>query len=155
MTRIPPCPRQAHWELPADPSVAAKCRALVRETLAEWGLHDLIDDVVVVVTELLGNAIIHGGPPIHLVLHAGQGTLAGSVTDRGDGWPRLCAAGTELEHGRGLCIVAALTDRWGVEPVLGGSGKTIWFTCASRSPGTARAPSPGVLEPPSVGGRYR
>ena len=123
----PPCPREAQWELPADLSVTAKCRAMVRETLAEWDLHDLVDDVVAVVTELLGNAIIHGGPPIRLVLRAGRHTLTGSVTDLGDGWPRLRTTGTDLENGRGLMIVAALTDRWGVEPVPAG-GKTIWFT---------------------------
>jgi anti-sigma regulatory factor (Ser/Thr protein kinase) len=166
MTSIPSSPREARWELPADPSVMAKCRAMVREALAEWRLPDLIDDVVVVVTELLGNAIIHGGPPIRVVLTAGEGTVTGSVTDGGAGWPRFCTAGTELEHGRGLRIVAALTERWGVEPVPSGAGKTIWFTCArhpseaarppsesARPPSseTARGPSPGTARPSSSG----
>ncbi|MEU8266889.1 ATP-binding protein [Sphaerisporangium sp. NPDC049002] len=132
MTGIPSCPCEARWELPADPSVTAKCRAMVREALTEWNLHDLVDDVVVVVTELLGNAIIHGAPPIHLALRAGPGMLTGAVTDGGEGWPRVRAAGTELEHGRGLRIVTALTDLWGVQHVPAGGGKTIWFTCVLR-----------------------
>lgn len=133
MTGIPSCPCEARWELPADPSVTAKCRAMVRDTLAEWKLYDLIDDVLIVVTELLANALIHGGPPIHLILSLGEGALIGSVTDRGEGWPRLRRAEDELEHGRGLRIVAALTDRWGVEPVVAGAGKTIWFACRMRA----------------------
>jgi anti-sigma regulatory factor (Ser/Thr protein kinase) len=144
MTSIPSCPREARWELPADPSVTAKCRALVREALTEWNLNDLTDDVVVVVTELLGNALIHGGPPIHLALSAGQSTLTGAVTDGGAGWPRLRVAGMDLEHGRGLRIVTALTDRWGVEPVPGGAGKTIWFTCSRRPAVPSRPPPEGL-----------
>ncbi|WP_405140494.1 ATP-binding protein [Sphaerisporangium sp. NBC_01403] len=140
MTSVPSCPCEARWELPADPSVTAKCRAMVREALTEWNLNDLADDVVVVVTELLGNALIHGAPPIHLALRAGPGTLTGAVTDGGDGWPRVRAAGTDLEHGRGLRIVTALTDVWGVESVPAGAGKTIWFTCGSRRPESAGPP---------------
>lgn len=143
MTGIPSCPCEARWELPADPSVTAKCRALVREALTEWSLHDLIDDVVIVVSELLGNALIHGDPPIHLALRADQGTLTGSVSDGGAGWPRLRTAGPELENGRGLRIVTALTDRWGVEPVEGGGGKTIWFTRDHPLARTAERRRPG------------
>ncbi|WP_214413067.1 ATP-binding protein [Sphaerisporangium fuscum] len=130
MTSIPSCPREARWELPPDPGVTAKCRAVVRETLAEWRLQGLTDDMVVVVTELLANALIHGGPPIRVALVAADRTLTGSVSDGGPGWPCLRTAGTDLEHGRGLRIVTALTDCWGVEPCPGGRGKTIWFTRA-------------------------
>ncbi|MFC4584497.1 ATP-binding protein [Sphaerisporangium corydalis] len=135
MTSVPTCPCEARWELPADPSVTAKCRALVREALTEWDMHHLIDDVMVVVTELLGNAILHGGPPIHVVLRADQGLLTGSVADGGAGWPRMRATGAETEHGRGLRIVTALTLGWGVEPAPGGAGKSIWFTCGRPVPG--------------------
>ncbi|RCG32464.1 ATP-binding protein [Sphaerisporangium album] len=154
MTDIPTCPREARWELPADPSVTAKCRALVRETLDEWDLRDLTDDMVVVVTELLGNALIHGAPPIHLTLRLDSGTLAGSVADHGPGRPRLLAAGTDLEHGRGLRIVAALTDGWGVEPLPGGVGKAIWFARAEplREPGL---PPPDEAETLPGHGRQR
>jgi anti-sigma regulatory factor (Ser/Thr protein kinase) len=146
MISIPSRPREARWELPPDPSVTAACRALVRERLAEWRLQDLTDDVLVVVTELLGNALLHGGPPIRLELSAGEGTLSGWVTDHGPGWPRVRMVGAELEHGRGLRIVTALTRAWGVEPVVDGPGKTIWFVCA-REPGQYPAP---VSRPPST-----
>ncbi|WP_248960387.1 ATP-binding protein [Sphaerisporangium perillae] len=151
MISIPSRPREARWELPADPGVTARCRAVVRETLTEWDLRDLIDDAVIVVTELLANALIHGGPPVHLALAAVRDSLTGSVTDQGPGWPRLRTAGTEHEHGRGLRIVAALTDRWGVEPVPAGAGKAIWFTLTRRpaGEGAGQYPTP-VSTPPST-----
>jgi anti-sigma regulatory factor (Ser/Thr protein kinase) len=145
MTSTAPRRREVRWELPADPSVTAKCRALVRETLTGWQTPVLIDDVVLVVSELLGNAVIHGGPPILLTLRAEHGVLSGAVTDRGPGWPTIRAACTDREHGRGLRIVAALTDGWGVEPVPTGVGKTIWFTLAHR-------PAQGDHQPLPVGG---
>ncbi|WP_405560769.1 ATP-binding protein [Streptomyces sp. NBC_01180] len=58
---------------------------------------------------------------------------AGGVRVEGaDGWPQLpsAAVGDELdEGGRGLVLVDALTDRWGVEPRRDGCGKTVWFEC--------------------------
>ncbi|GGK83727.1 hypothetical protein Sme01_17820 [Sphaerisporangium melleum] len=134
MISIPSCPREVRWELRAEPGVTAECRAVVREILAEWDLHDLIDDVVVVVTELLANALVHGGPPVRVALGMAPGTVTGSVTDHGDGWPQPRPADTDAEHGRGLGIVAALTDSWGVAPLPGG-GKSIWFTRSRRSGG--------------------
>lgn len=143
MTSTPPRQREVRWEVPADPSVTAKCRTLVRETLTGWQMPGLVDDVVLVMSELLGNALIHGGPPILLTLSAAGGVLYGAVTDRGPGWPRIREAGTDREHGRGLRIVAALTDRWGVDPVATGTGKTIWFSLAHAAPGRRPLPVGG------------
>ncbi|MFC4529663.1 ATP-binding protein [Sphaerisporangium dianthi] len=151
MISIPSCTREVRWELRAEPGVTAECRAVLRVTLAAWDLHDLIDDVLVVVTELLANALVHGGPPVHIAIGTAPDTVTGSVTDRGAGWPRLCPAGNESEHGRGLRIVAALTDAWGVEPVEDGIGKTIWFTRARR-PDTGppgRGPEPPAMAKPA------
>ncbi|MET8139004.1 ATP-binding protein [Sphaerisporangium sp. NPDC005288] len=128
MIGIPSCPREIRWELRAEPGVTAECRAVVRERLAEWDLHDLIDDVAIVVTELVANALVHGAAPVRLALGTAPDTVTGSVADGGAGWPRLRQAGAESEHGRGLRIVAALTDAWGVVPLPAGPGKTIWFT---------------------------
>ncbi|WP_344921214.1 ATP-binding protein [Streptosporangium oxazolinicum] len=49
------------------------------------------------------------------------------VTDHGSGWPRPLDLGEDASHGRGLAIVGALADRWGVVPVeADGGGKTVW-----------------------------
>ncbi|SFL06767.1 hypothetical protein SAMN05216275_15115 [Streptosporangium canum] len=55
-------------------------------------------------------------------------SVRGEVTDRSAVWPALLSAGPDAEHGRGLAIVAAYADRWGVEPAP--EGKTVWFVCA-------------------------
>ncbi|WP_424537198.1 ATP-binding protein [Sphaerisporangium viridialbum] len=112
-----------------------KARRVVQEVLIQWGAYDLVDDVTLVVTELLTNAVLHARPPITLTLRFTGNVLTGAVTDHGDIWPYGDGRGCleDDEHGRGLQIVAALTDRWGVDPGPG-PGKTAWFGCLARPP---------------------
>jgi hypothetical protein len=49
------------------------------------------------------------------------------VTDHGGTWPTLRHTDPHDEHGRGLAIVAAYTDRWGFNPTP--DGKAVWFIC--------------------------
>ncbi len=120
-------PREVCWDLPAEAEFVGKARAMVRETLVEWGLAALVDDVELIVSELYANAVVHGEPEITLTLRACGGALAGAVTDHGAHTPRLLAFGLQEEHGRGLGIVGALANRWGVDPLAQGGGKTVWF----------------------------
>ncbi|MBO0869090.1 MAG: ATP-binding protein [Micromonosporaceae bacterium] len=86
---------------------------------------ELVADAAVVVGELVGNSVRHARPlPGNTVLirlrvraEAGRQYLELRVTDGGGapGRPRLCTAGPDAVNGRGLTIVAALADRWGVE----------------------------------------
>ncbi|NGO43159.1 ATP-binding protein [Streptomyces ureilyticus] len=58
-----------------------------------------------------------------------------STADRSPVLPRLCAVGAAEESGRGLALVAALSDDWGVaRPALGTTGKSVWFTLTLREP---------------------
>ncbi|GIH68024.1 ATP-binding protein [Sphaerimonospora thailandensis] len=54
------------------------------------------------------------------------------MTDHSTVWPAPLQADPDEEHGRGLAIVAAYTDRWGVDPAP--EGKTVWFICTEREP---------------------
>ncbi|GGK70524.1 hypothetical protein Sme01_27560 [Sphaerisporangium melleum] len=119
-------PRVVCWELPPDPAIVAKARAMVGETLLSWDLPDLLDDVVLAVAELLANAITHGRPPVRLSMEAAGGELRVQVTDHGAEWPRRLDLGVEAVHGRGLAIVQALAQRMGVLPLADGPGKTVW-----------------------------
>ncbi|MFG1956578.1 ATP-binding protein [Nonomuraea sp. NPDC049028] len=116
-----------HWDLPDDPVIVGQARALVRDTLTSWNLHELIDDITLVISALVTNALIHGAPPIRLYLGLTPEALTGHVYDQGAGRPRCLMARHDSDHGRGLSIVAALTDEWWYEPVPCGMGKTIWF----------------------------
>ncbi|GAA4670698.1 ATP-binding protein [Streptomyces chumphonensis] len=95
---------------------------------AEWGFVDLAGDVALIVSELAGNALLHGCMPgryfrVRLVLTAT--VLRVEVTDpRGERRPRRREAADDEMFGRGLLIVEALAARWGVTPRT--VGKTVW-----------------------------
>ncbi|MGW0587579.1 ATP-binding protein [Streptosporangium sp. NPDC002607] len=118
---------EACWDLPADPEVVGAARRLAREALVIWGISSVTEDVTMVVSELVSNAVVHGRAPITLSLHRHGRIVCGEVTDHSAMWPAPLPAGPDAEHGRGLAIVAAYADRWGVESAP--QGKTVWFVC--------------------------
>jgi anti-sigma regulatory factor (Ser/Thr protein kinase) len=121
---------QASWNLPAEPETVGRARRLVRDTLAGWGMLALADDLVMVVSEVDTNAVVHAKSSMALSLHRQGPSVRGQVTDHSTAWPTPLPAGPDEEHGRGLAIVAAYADRWGVTPAPG--GKTVWFVCGRR-----------------------
>ncbi|WP_223281071.1 SpoIIE family protein phosphatase [Streptomyces antnestii] len=115
----------ASWHVASDPAEVASARALVRGKLEEWELDDATFVVELVVSELVTNAIRYGSPPVSLrVLRDLDRTLICEVSDGGHTSPHLRRAGNEDEGGRGLFLVAQLTDMWGTR--YGRQGKTIW-----------------------------
>lgn len=60
---------EAYWDLPADLEVVGAARRLVREVLVAWGISAVAEDVTMVVSELVSNAVVHGKAPITLSLH--------------------------------------------------------------------------------------
>ncbi|WP_369249886.1 SpoIIE family protein phosphatase [Streptomyces sp. R41] len=113
----------AVWDLPADPAVVATARQYATERLTDWGLDEAAFVTELVVSELVTNAIRYGGAPIQLRLIRDR-TLICEVSDASSTSPHLRRARTYDEGGRGLLLVAQLTDRWGTRPT--GTGKTIW-----------------------------
>ncbi|MET8638966.1 ATP-binding protein [Streptomyces sp. NPDC004096] len=111
-------------------------RRFAQETLTGWSLAEAgrSDDILLCVSELATNALLHGVPPgrhFRLFLRYDGALLRVEVHDSGPGVPRvLDEAG---EGGRGLLLVAALADKWGVgEREL---GKVVWCEFASPPPG--------------------
>jgi two-component sensor histidine kinase len=103
-------------------------REFVRTTVGDWGLGLRLDDVLLCVSELATNALLHGVPPgrgyrLRLRLRqSGDGRLRVEVHDSGDGQP--CLREPSGESGRGLLLVAALADGWGVGERS--PGKIVW-----------------------------
>ncbi len=126
--------REVCWDLPSEPEFIAKARTMVRETLGSWGLRTEIGDVELIVSELYTNAVVHGGPHITLTLRLAGPILSGAITDHSASAPALVRADAFAEHGRGLAIVDALADRWGIAPKTEESGKTVWFVIRSGRP---------------------
>ncbi|MFC4532552.1 ATP-binding protein [Sphaerisporangium dianthi] len=126
MIQTPDGLRAVCWELPDNLEMIGKTRRLVKDVLANWTLSALADDVVLVVGELLANAVTYGQPPIRLSMWAGTDRLCLRVTDHGPEQPRTLKLGLESLHGRGLAIVAALAHENGVTRPIGRPGKTVW-----------------------------
>lgn len=107
-----------HVDLPDDRRAPTAARVAVRETLTRWRLGAIADDVLVAVSELVTNAVVHGRPPVWLLLRRRPGRLSVSVHDDHHRPAHTAGlASTAAESGRGLAIVDALADRVRVEQV--------------------------------------
>ncbi|MQY08983.1 ATP-binding protein [Actinomadura macrotermitis] len=135
-----PCASQpcASWELPDDARAASRARALTRAALRAWHLTGPgtngdtsdTDDIVLMVDELVTNAVVHGTGPVRLRLRLTGARLTAEITDAGAGAPCVPGPAPALldwaEAGRGLLLVAALADAHGAHPTA--TGTTAWFT---------------------------
>ena len=111
------------WQVPVDPAAVADVRARATRQVAAWGLEDLAMTTELVVSELVTNAIRYAEPPIRLRLIR-DSSLTCEVADASSTAPRLRHARSTDEGGRGLFLVAQLTDRWGARYTP--DGKIIW-----------------------------
>ena len=111
------------WEVPADPAFVARARKLACDQLATWRLEDVSFVTELIVSELVTNAIRYGGSPIQLRLIRDT-TLICEVSDSSSTAPHMRRARAFDEGGRGLLLVAQLTQRWGSRHTR--TGKTIW-----------------------------
>ncbi|MFH8798496.1 SpoIIE family protein phosphatase [Streptomyces sp. NPDC017936] len=123
-TRGLPASQVATWDVPADPALVAPIRKQVVEQLERWGLVEVCFTAELVVSELVTNAIRYGARPIRLRLIHDASTLICEVSDTSHSAPHLRRAKTWDEGGRGLLLVAQLTQRWGSRHTA--DGKTIW-----------------------------
>ncbi|MDT0265544.1 SpoIIE family protein phosphatase [Streptomyces sp. DSM 44915] len=117
----------ATWEIPDDPTAVASARELATSQLAGWGMADAAFTAELVVSELVTNAIRHADGPIQLRLIRERGLIC-EVSDSTSTSPHLRRARVFDESGRGLFIIARLTERWGTRHRPG--GKTIWAELA-------------------------
>ena len=102
----------------------ALARAFLREILAGWPAAGHQDDAMVVVDELVANAVLHAGTEIELRFALQDDRLGIAVADRAPSRPNLSRPAEVAESGRGLLLVDALARSWHVLPRRGG-GKVI------------------------------
>lgn len=116
---------------PTDPSDA---RRFTSDWLVEYGQlpkdAEVVEDAELVVSELVTNAINNHCAMYELALYVADDRLEVSVLDDGAGWPTPQNPSGAAEHGRGLRIVAALSESWGVEQVSDGC-KRVWARLAT------------------------
>lgn len=118
-------------ELPFTRDAPATARAYLRVCAPELS-GTVLDDALVMVSELVTNAIEHGMPEVTLKLWRAADCLTVAVLDGGTApLPVICPAPPgDHPNGRGLMIVNALAAHWGVHRTLGEAGNTVWFDLA-------------------------
>ncbi len=90
-----------------------------------------VHDAELLGTELIVNALRHGAAPIWIEVDRAGHAVRIAVCDRGSARPRLCSATSTDESGRGLALLRALSEQWGVTEL--DRGKSVWFTLAGRT----------------------
>ncbi|MEV6124029.1 ATP-binding protein [Streptomyces sp. NPDC052077] len=146
--------RHCAVELQALPSRIGQVRRIVSAHLRYWHMDTLIDRAVLGVTELLTNVHLHVRPDksctVELDLEPGRLTV--SVRDRDPRLPVMDDPGPLATCGRGLAMVASVSESWGARPD-GESGKVVWFSLTEdpvAPPATARDPRRPAEEVPAV-----
>lgn len=119
--------REAH--LPAHLSSVTRARHFVRDVLMEWELPAVAEDAQLGTSELVANAVRHAGTDLRLSIRLDRSV---TISIR-DGQPELrrpvaAEANFLAESGRGLHIVAAISQDWGITSTDG--GKVVWFVLA-------------------------
>ncbi|MEU1186902.1 SpoIIE family protein phosphatase [Streptomyces sp. NPDC005859] len=113
----------AVWTLPEDPIAAGQARSHIRRRLAEWQLDELAMTTELLASELVGNVVRHARGPLQLRLIRSRSLIC-EVSDGSPTTPRIRRARETDEGGRGLQLVAMLSQRWGVRYTS--DGKCIW-----------------------------
>ena len=125
--------------LAPDAPAAARARQALTPLLHAWHLADPVrDDVLLVVTELVTNAVRHaGGPrPLELSVACSDDEVVVCVRDAGTGVPLPRRAAADAETGRGLALIEAVASRWWVEADRDGKCVSVALV---RSPAEAAA----------------
>ncbi|MEV4636459.1 ATP-binding protein [Actinoplanes sp. NPDC049548] len=124
--------------LPPRADAVFLSRNLVTDACAAWGLEELADRARLVVSELAGNAVLHGSPPITVSVSRRGSGIHVIVGDRDPRMPQVLAVrcpaddgagppiSTARDIGQGLRVVEAAATSWGVLPTSG--GKMVWAT---------------------------
>jgi sigma-B regulation protein RsbU (phosphoserine phosphatase) len=124
--------------LPADPRSPALARRHVTAVARAAGLDDLLDEALLLVSELVTNAVLHAGSQVDLRLDTSGTGLRVEVVDSTPGAVPLTPRGSSdtREGGRGLYLLDALAHTWGTTHTP--TGKSVWFLLGSQ-PATAPA----------------
>jgi serine phosphatase RsbU (regulator of sigma subunit)/anti-sigma regulatory factor (Ser/Thr protein kinase) len=140
-----------------EPAAAAAARRFVRQTLRSWDIADqswdpdrVVDDAVLLTSELVTNAVVHAGTPLDVICRLTSGELEVAVRDRHPtrtlpDIPKV--ASTSAERGRGLLLPSALASSWGV--TYARTAKAVWFRM-SLARDCDQETSDALAEPPAA-----
>jgi anti-sigma regulatory factor (Ser/Thr protein kinase) len=105
-------------------------RRFVRDTL-HGKSGDILDAAELMTSELATNCVQHAQTSFELAIYDAERHIRVEVRDTGRGRPVRQSPAPTDRTGRGLLIVEAMSDTWGIEP--SSAGKTVWFTLPQRA----------------------
>lgn len=117
---------QGFLRLPPSASAPAQARQFLRTRLSGAAVPtDLTDTVLLLTSELVTNAVLHGRSEVEVELSSPDGRLRVAVSDENSRHPLRVEDDTEALDGRGLLLIDGLATSWGVQdkPL----GKSVWF----------------------------
>lgn len=127
---------EARLVLPAETNSVPVARSFLTDLLHQWELEGYSDSAMLLVSELVANAVLHVRESLALELtHHAEGIRV-AVADAGTGMPDLQVLGPLAEGGRGLHLVSAFSRAWGVDQ-LGDGGKLVWADLDPASSGAS------------------
>ncbi len=122
--------RFAEIAVPAGPAGLGEARGRARALLTGWLVEaDIVDSVVLLMSELVTNALVHGRSPLSARLRRTGSRVIVEVADGDPRMPRRRHADVDDEGGRGLELVSLIASRWGTRSA--GAGKVVWAEIAA------------------------
>jgi anti-sigma regulatory factor (Ser/Thr protein kinase) len=141
----------ARIALPRNPSSVGAARRFIAARTAAWSFPEpAADQLVLIGSELVTNAVLHARTELTLTLELREDRVRISVTDRSHAPATLRHYRPDALTGRGLGVVAALSDRWGVSTAP--DGKVVWAELRANGDHPAATPSSPDLRdaPPNL-----
>jgi anti-sigma regulatory factor (Ser/Thr protein kinase) len=142
-------PRSARIALPRSPASVATARRFIEDRAAAWSFPEPAGSQLVLIgSELVTNAVLHARTGLTLTLELRDGRVRISVNDRSQTPPTLRHYRADALTGRGLGVVAALSDSWGISTAP--DGKVVWAEVATsgNAAGDAKRPPSEVRQAP-------
>lgn len=119
----------------ADLKAVGEVRRALRELMRQRCRADTADVAELLVTELVTNALVHTDQGAEVSVRLAATRLRVEVRDHNARRPTpYVTSADDGTHGRGLVLVQALADTWGVDPLALGRGKVVWFELEAAGP---------------------
>jgi anti-sigma regulatory factor (Ser/Thr protein kinase) len=122
--------RTASTTLPPEPTSSRACRRFLVTTLEAWEADQFADEAVLLLSELVTNAVLHAGTEIEVSVRLEGELLRVEVRDGNPRLPTVRHYSVLSGTGRGLALVAETAKNWDAEALPAG-GKTVWFELES------------------------
>lgn len=122
---------EAQLQIPPVSTAIGDARRFARDQMKSWGLASIADNAILMISELVTNAILHGGEGAILTLTVDDLKVRAEVRDSSPAMPVVRGYSATATTGRGMVIVDALSASWGTYAVDG--GKVVWFELSTDS----------------------